>query len=93
MSDFVESLRRLYLDRRLKEATLNALWHKAKSAAMSLTTLWAERRRAMYTILINEDNTLTASVVERVMQQSKLVDTLHFWLTRNIRAKTCATMW
>ena len=32
----------------------------------------------MYTILINEDNTLTASVVERVMQQSKLVDTLHF---------------
>ena len=27
----------------------------------------------MYTILINEDNTLTASVVERVMQQSKLV--------------------
>lgn len=40
MSDFVESLRRLYLDRRLKEATLNALWHKGKkSAAMSLTTL------------------------------------------------------
>ena len=32
----------------------------------------------MYTILINEDNTLTASVVERVMQQSKLVDALHF---------------
>ena len=26
----------------------------------------------MYTILINEDNTLTASVVERVMQQRKL---------------------
>ena len=46
----------------------------------------------MYTILINEDNTLTASVVERVMQQSKLVDTLHFWPTRNTRAKTCAIM-
>lgn len=30
MSDFVESLRRLYLDCRLKEATLNALWHKGK---------------------------------------------------------------
>ena len=30
MSDFVESLLRLYLDRRLKEATLNALWHKGK---------------------------------------------------------------
>lgn len=30
MSDFVESLRRLYLNRRLKEATLNALWHKGK---------------------------------------------------------------
>ena len=29
MSDFVESLRRLYLDR-LKESTLNALWHKGK---------------------------------------------------------------
>ena len=33
MSDFVESLRRLYLDRRLKEATLNALWHKGKLIA------------------------------------------------------------
>lgn len=32
----------------------------------------------MYTFLINEDNTLTASVVERVMQRSKLVDNLHF---------------
>ena len=28
----------------------------------------------MYTFLINEDNTLTASVVERIMQRSKLVD-------------------
>lgn len=28
----------------------------------------------MYTFLINEDNTLTSSVVERVMQRSKLVD-------------------
>ena len=33
----------------------------------------------MYTFLINEDNTLTASVVERVMQRSKLVDNLHFF--------------
>lgn len=32
----------------------------------------------MYTFLINEDNTLTASVTERVMQRSKLVDRLHF---------------
>lgn len=32
----------------------------------------------MYVILINEDNTLTASVKERVMQRSKLVDTLWF---------------
>lgn len=32
----------------------------------------------MYTFLINEDNTLTASVVERIMQRSKLVDNLHF---------------
>lgn len=30
MSDFVESLRRLYLGCRLKESTLNALWHKGK---------------------------------------------------------------
>ena len=32
----------------------------------------------MYTFLINEDNTLTASVVERIMERSKLVDNLHF---------------
>lgn len=32
----------------------------------------------MYTFLINEDNTLTASVVERVMERSKMVDNLHF---------------
>lgn len=32
----------------------------------------------MYTFLINEDNTLTASVIERVMERSKQVDTLHF---------------
>ena len=32
----------------------------------------------MYTFLIGEDNTLTATVVDRVMERSKLVDTLHF---------------
>lgn len=32
----------------------------------------------MYTFLINEDNTLTASLTERIMQRSKLVDNLHF---------------
>lgn len=32
----------------------------------------------MYTILVNDDNTLTVSVKERIMQRSKLVDSLHF---------------
>ena len=32
----------------------------------------------MYTFLIGEDNTLTATVVERIMERSKLVDSLHF---------------
>nr|DAG04826.1 MAG TPA: hypothetical protein [Siphoviridae sp. ctGa111] len=32
----------------------------------------------MYTFLINEDNTLTASLVERIMERSKLVNNLHF---------------
>ena len=32
----------------------------------------------MYTILVNNDNTLTTSVKERIMQRSKLVDSLHF---------------
>lgn len=32
----------------------------------------------MYTFLINEDNTITASMTERIMQRSKLVDSLHF---------------
>ena len=32
----------------------------------------------MFTFLIGEDNTLTASVVERIMERSKLVDNLHF---------------
>lgn len=32
----------------------------------------------MYTLLINEDNTLTCSIKERIVQRSKLVDTLHF---------------
>lgn len=32
----------------------------------------------MYTFLINEDNTITTSVLERIMQRSKLVDKLHF---------------
>lgn len=32
----------------------------------------------MYTILVNDDNTMTTSVRERIMQRSKLVDSLHF---------------
>lgn len=32
----------------------------------------------MYTFLINADNTLTASLVERIMERSKLVNNLHF---------------
>ena len=32
----------------------------------------------MYTILVNDDNTLTTSVRERIIQRSKLVDSLHF---------------
>ena len=32
----------------------------------------------MYTILVNQDNTMTTSVRERIMQRSKLVDSLHF---------------
>lgn len=32
----------------------------------------------MYTFLINEDNTLTASLTERIMERSKLVNNLHF---------------
>ena len=32
----------------------------------------------MYTILIGEDNQLVATVTERIMQRSKLVDNLHF---------------
>ena len=30
----------------------------------------------MYTFLINADNSITASLTERIMQRSKLVDTL-----------------
>lgn len=32
----------------------------------------------MYTILINDDNTMIATQVQRIMQRSKLVDDLHF---------------
>lgn len=32
----------------------------------------------MYTILINNDNTLTKSVVERIMHRSNMVDKIHF---------------
>lgn len=32
----------------------------------------------MYTILLNESNELTTSIRERIMQRSKLVDSLHF---------------
>ena len=32
----------------------------------------------MYTILVNDDNTLLTTVKERIMQKSKLVDSLHF---------------
>ena len=32
----------------------------------------------MYTFLIGNDNTLTASVTERIMERSKMVDNMHF---------------
>ena len=32
----------------------------------------------MYTILVNQDNSLTTTVRERIMQRSKLVDSMHF---------------
>lgn len=32
----------------------------------------------MYTIVVNNDNTLTTSIKERIMQRSKMVDNLHF---------------
>lgn len=32
----------------------------------------------MYTILVNNDNSLITSIKERIMQRSKLVDSLHF---------------
>lgn len=32
----------------------------------------------MYTILINNDNTLTKSVIERIMHRSNMVDKIHF---------------
>ena len=32
----------------------------------------------MYTILVNDDNTLATSIRERIMQRSKLLDSLHF---------------
>lgn len=32
----------------------------------------------MYTILVNEDNTMITSIKERIMQRSKMVDSLHF---------------
>jgi hypothetical protein len=32
----------------------------------------------MYTILVNDDNTLLTTVKERIMQRSKLVDNMHF---------------
>ena len=39
----------------------------------------------MYTILVNDDNTLTTSVKERIMQRSKLVDTLHFLINQTYK--------
>ena len=32
----------------------------------------------MYTFLIGDDNTLTASVTERIMERSIMVDNMHF---------------
>lgn len=49
----------------------------------------------MYTFLINDDNTLTASIVERVMERSKLVSTLHFLADQtwnNIDLSDCVVM-
>ena len=39
----------------------------------------------MYTVLINNDNSLQTTVRERIMQRSKLVDTLHFLVEPNYK--------
>lgn len=39
----------------------------------------------MYTILVGEDNQLVTSVRERIMQRSKLVDSLHFLVEANYK--------
>lgn len=41
----------------------------------------------MYTILVNDDNSLVVSVKERIMQRSKLVDTLHFLANEEYKEK------
>ena len=42
----------------------------------------------MYTFLINEDNTLTVSKRERIMERSKQVILFTFWLTLHTRMLT-----
>ena len=44
----------------------------------------------MYTILVTSNNELTTSVKERVMQRSKLVDTLHFLVEPNYKGYSMA---
>ena len=41
----------------------------------------------MYTILVNDDNTLLTTVKERIMQKSKLVDDLHFIANKIYKTK------
>ena len=39
----------------------------------------------MYTILVNDDNTLTTSIKERVMQRSKNANTLRFLVNQKYK--------
>lgn len=41
----------------------------------------------MYTILVNDDNSLVASIKERIMQRSKLVDSMHFLVNPQYKGK------
>ena len=42
----------------------------------------------MYTILVNDDNTLVTSVRERIMQRSKLMNSLHFLVNQKYEIDT-----
>lgn len=47
--------------------------------------------RTIYTILINKNNELIPTIIERIMQKSKLVDSLHFIVEPNYKGKDIST--